>query len=217
MGKFRKHLNKKKWFHGTTLSAWRQICDKRIQVKHNIGHELDFGYGFYLTNKREQAEKYISDLIKLKQEAPDLSEFLETADTKEDNIPIVIEFEFCPLEWYENTALNFGIYNSYDDSFAEFVFHNRLNNINGENHHSYDVIFGVMSDSAPTTLILDYKKGYLGKEQVIEGLKKSTSNKQLTIHKQELCDKLSVSRVYCVFDGEELDYSEYSNFEQLKR
>lgn len=42
------------------------------------------------------------------------------------------------------------ILNNYDDNFAEFVFHNRINNANGENQHDYDFIFGVMNDIIET-------------------------------------------------------------------
>ena len=44
---YKKYLEQKTWFHGTTLSAWKELCNKKVKVDYNIGTELDFGYGFY--------------------------------------------------------------------------------------------------------------------------------------------------------------------------
>ena len=94
--------------------------------------------------------------------------------------------------------------NQYDDEFAEFVFHNRIYNVDGESHHNNDLIFGVMSDSRPTLLIQQYKRGVKSKHDVIEGLKKSTRVKQISIHNQHICDILVISKIYHAETGEEL-------------
>ena len=62
--------------------------------------------------------------------------------------------------------------------------------------HEYDVIYGVMSDSVPTKLLLDFRAGETSKELVLEGLKKSTSMKQISIHNQNLCNTLKLTRAY---------------------
>lgn len=62
-----------------------------------------------------------------------------------------------------------------------------------------------MSDSLPTILIQKYKNKELTKENVIEGLKKSTAVKQLSIHNQKICDIIRISKAYYVESGEELD------------
>lgn len=54
-----KHLKQSKWYHATTLNGWRDICKYKLRVRHNIGNELDFGYGFYLTPILDQAKSLI--------------------------------------------------------------------------------------------------------------------------------------------------------------
>lgn len=136
-------------------------------------------------------------------------EGLPTKDPFDKKTPIVIEFRFSPFEWYEKGTYNFGFLNTYNNEFAEFVFHNRVRNIFGEEQHEFDLIFGVMSDNLPTVLIQKYKANQITREEVIEGLKKSTSNKQISLHNQDLCDKIAPARAYFVQTGEELNIDEY--------
>lgn len=196
------YLKNDKWYHGTTLHGWKQMCKLKVQANFNIGHELDFGYGFYLTPAFDQADSYIINLLKYKTSLP--------FDINEDKkIPLVIEFTFCPYDWYEMGIYKFKILNAYDDEFAEFVFHNRINNIDGEQQHDFDVIFGVMSDSVPTVLIERYKEQEITKEEVIENLKKSTRNKQISLHNQELCDRIIPTKVCNLATGKELSLVAY--------
>lgn len=144
-----KHLRKNKWFHGTTLAAWHDICKQGIVSNYNKGNELDFGYGFYLTPIKEQAEHFISTMLEYRKQESFLSELngiiTDTTYERLSRIAIVIEFTFSPMEWMMSDRYKYLILNNYDDNFAEFVFHNRINNANGENQHDYDFIFGVMS------------------------------------------------------------------------
>lgn len=93
------------------------------------------------------------------------------------------------------------------------MFENRTKNLNGMNQHCYDILFGVMSDSLPTILFLQYENGEISKEKVIEGLKKSNSMKQLSLHNQGLCDIIKPKKAYCYNINsslrEELDINEY--------
>ena len=61
--KIRKYLSNDKWYHGTTLYNAKKIIDNGIIVDYNKGNELDFGYGFYLTPKKEQAESFITKIL----------------------------------------------------------------------------------------------------------------------------------------------------------
>ena len=94
------------------------------------------------------------------------------------------------------------ILNSYNDDFSEFVFNNRLNN--DDIQHNYDLIFGVMSDSLPIVLMQRYKNKELKKEEVLEGLKKTTSTKQLSIHNQAVCNLIKINKIYDINSGKEL-------------
>ncbi|GAA4881728.1 hypothetical protein GCM10023310_72220 [Paenibacillus vulneris] len=218
---YMKHLKKDKWYHGTTLEGWKGICEKGVLAAYNIGHELDFGYGFYLTPIKSQAEKFITTLLRVTKEdnemLSEIGSMFSFEDNKDSKIAVVVEFDFTPLEWMaRKDEYTYKILNAYDDEFAEFVFYNRTENDDGSKQHSYDYIFGVMSDSNPIIDIARYKNGEIGKEEVIESFKKSTSAKQLSIHNQKLCDIIKPSRAYVIDTGEELDINEYLNKRKQK-
>ena len=207
--KVRKYLSSDKWYHATTLDGFKKICDMGVKADYNKGNELDFGFGFYLTPQRDKAETFIKNVLEYdnSEVGDSITESfgLPIKENKDKKIPVVIEFSFVPLECFENTSYNYKILNAYDDEFAEFVFNNRVNNLSEENQHEFDLIFGVMSDSLPTILIQKYKNKELTKENVIEGLKKSTAVKQLSIHNQKICDIIKINKAYYVESGEELD------------
>ncbi|PYY28375.1 DUF3990 domain-containing protein [Paenibacillus illinoisensis] len=213
-----KYLKLDKWYHATTLDGWKSICRYGILANHNIGHELDFGHGFYLTHDKKQAEKYIITLLKYKNKGL-LSEIEFLLDSKVDkskSIPVLVEFDISPLEWLQRKEYDHYFFNKYDEEFAEFVFHNRMYNVNGEDHHGYDFIFGVMSDSNPIIDIERFRNGELEKVEVLEGFKKSTSSKQLSVHSQQLCDIIKPSRAYRIDTGEELNVDDYFNKREPK-
>lgn len=192
-------LGASKWYHGTTMKHLKSIKEKGVIANINIGFELDFGHGFYLTPEKKQAAKYIKDRVE-----GTYLDYLGLTMIPTDNTPIVLEFEFRPFDLFDKKEAKFGFLPTYDDRFAEFVFHNRYYNVDGEAHHDFDIIYGVMSDSIPTILIQKYKNGEIDKQEVIENLKKSTSAKQLSIHKQDICDIINLTNVYKVDMGKEL-------------
>lgn len=175
-------LSSSKWYHATTKENYENIRKTGVQSTYNIGNELDFGYGFYLTPSEKLAENY---LVRLYKRVDNLTETM-----------VVMEFSFCPLEWFSANQYSAAIFDKFDDRFANFVFTNRLESETKKQQHDYDVIYGVMSDSVPTKLLLDYRSGEIKKEEVLTGLKKSTSMKQLSIHNQALCDSIKLSRAY---------------------
>ena len=192
------------WYHGTFLSSWGNICEKGVLANYNIdkSQDLDFGFGFYLAPTSEKAERYITGLLA---KDPFIS--------KEEQ-PIILGFEFNPLEWFESDTCNTKAFTSFDDEFALFVFNNRTENLRGSKQHNYDVIYGVMSDSVPTISILEYQMGRKSKEDVLADLKIGTSMKQISLHKQELCDIIKLKEAY-ILDKEtgkrkELNINDYS-------
>ena len=187
-GKIKKHLNINMWYHGTVYSNWESICKNGILAEYNKDNSdsLDFGYGFYLAPSKERAEHYILSMM-------ENSGFYSETDE-----PIVLGFEFNPLEWFQNDEYNTKIFGKYDDEFAIFVFENRTLNVAGSKQHNYDVIFGVMSDSVPTLEIQKYKMGMVTKEEVIESFKVSTSMKQLSLHNQDICDIIRLKEAYVI-------------------
>lgn len=187
-GKIRKALSQNIWYHGTVLSNWDSFCHNGVlaDINKDTSDALDFGYGFYLAPTRERAEHYILSMM-------ENSAFYNDNDT-----PMILGFEFTPLEWFEKEKFNTKIFGKYDDEFAIFVFENRTQNVFGTKQHDYDVIYGVMSDSIPTQAILEYKMGTKTKEEVFECLKKPTSMKQISLHNQNLCDIIKLKEAYTI-------------------
>lgn len=187
-GKTRKILSQNTWYHGTVFSNWDSFCQNGILVDINkdTSDALDFGYGFYLAPTKERAEHYITSMIE------------NTDFYKDDDSPLILGFEFTPLEWFEGEEYNTKIFGKYDDEFAIFVFENRTENMFGSKQHDYDVIYGVMSDSVPTQAVLEYKMGIKTKEEVLDSLKKATSMKQISLHNQNLCDIIRLKEAYII-------------------
>lgn len=186
--KIQKILSQKTWYHGTLFSNWESFCKNGVLVDINkdTSDALDFGYGFYLAPSKERAEHYILSMM-------ENSDFYNSAD-----VPMILGFEFNALELFESEIYHTKIFDKYDDEFAIFVFTNRTENLSGSTQHNYDVIYGVMSDSVPTQAILEYKMGVKTKDEVLQILKKGTSMKQLSLHKQELCDSIQLKEAYTI-------------------
>lgn len=186
--KIRKILSQNMWYHGTIFCNWESFCKNGVLVDINkdTSDALDFGYGFYLAPSKERAEQYILRMM-------DNTDFYTI-----DDIPMILGFEFNALELFESGNYNTKIFGKYDDEFANFVFTNRTENLSGIKQHSYDIIYGVMSDSVPTQTILEYKIGTKTKEEVLESLKKGISMKQISLHKQEICDLIQLKEAYTI-------------------
>ena len=179
-------INRNKWYHGTTIEGAENIKKIGVIANYNYGSELDFGVGFYLTDTYEKANSYISKLP-ITNEDGSIARRTEWA---------VMEFEINPFEilFLSSNNYKFKNFNKHNDEFAKFSFDNRLNNVYNEKPHGYDIIWGVMSDSLPVKLLLDYKNGNISYEDAISQLQKPNSMKQLYIGRQEICDKLIVTQ-----------------------
>lgn len=180
-------LNQDKWYHGTTMESYQNICKQGVQRLYNVGTQLDFGAGFYLTDCVESASRYMQRL-------PD---FTETGELIERSKWCVIEFEFNPFRLLFETANSYTYQNfpKHDEAFAKFVFENRLNNAYNEKPHGYDIIWGVMSDSIPPEVLFAYLNNEITYDEAIIRLQKPHSMKQLYIGNQEICNMLKVSNV----------------------
>lgn len=176
-----------KWYHGTTLEGAQNIQKIGVLANYNIGSELDFGMGFYLTDSLKKAETYISRV-------PIMD---ENGKPKKRTEWAVIEFEFNPFEllFMQDNSYTYRGFPKHNEEFAKFAFENRLNNVYNENPHGYDIIWGVMSDSVPVQLILDYKNGNITYPEAILQMQKPNSMKQLYIGNQEICNMLKITTV----------------------
>ena len=70
-----------------------------------------------------------------------------------------------------------------------------MSNAFRENHHGYDIIWGVMSDNLPDQIVYDYTEGLITYDEAIVKLQKPNSMKQLYISTQEICDMLKITDV----------------------
>lgn len=192
---YNKYMKQDIWYHGTTLSGWKNLCKQKIRADYNSGTELDFGMGFYLTPKYNQAESYIKRILP----------YLD-GDDECDHTPVVIEFKLNLSKL--NPKYTHEKFLKYDERFAEFVFLNRQSP--DELIHHFDFVIGVMSDSNPVALLADYRANLISKEDLIIGLQKGTSMEQLSLHNQEICDILMVRKATLIENGKELDVDEYN-------
>ena len=182
-------LNRDLWYHGTSPDGAENIQENGPQAGYNIGNMLDFGAGFYLTDTKERAESYISRI-------PVLNRELKFEKRREW---AVIEFERNPFKLIFDEG-NEGKYKyknfpKHDEEFAKFAFYNRVSNVFRENHHGYDIIWGVMSDNLPDQIVYDYTEGLITYDEAIVKLQKPNSMKQLYISTQEISDMLKITDV----------------------
>ena len=190
-------LNRDLWYHGTSLEDAENIRKLGVIVDYNYGNSLDFGAGFYLTDTKKRADSYMSRVPVIE---PD-------GKTRTRTEWAVIEFNFNPFillfgnplktDEKELTVLNglnykYMNFAKHDKKFAEFVFENRLNN----KPHGIDIIWGVMSDSIPDQVMIDYSNGELTYDLAIEKLIKPNSMKQLYVGSQVICKMLKWSNLF---------------------
>ncbi|WP_084242399.1 DUF3990 domain-containing protein [Planomicrobium okeanokoites] len=202
--KTRRNIQKTKWYHGTTISGYQGIMDKGVKFDFSWGSELDFGPGFYLAPEKRMAEDFVKQQLSFK-----TSEGIEEFLSPDSLVPVVLEFEFSTMPYLERGELK--ILDVNDREFASFVTDNRIRAIEGL-LHNYPLIYGIMSDNNPADLVSKFRDGELDKEEVIQGIMDRTiSKRQLSIHTQDICDILKLTKAYVVDGGKELDINGYRN------
>lgn len=81
-----KQLGQTQWFHATLLRHLESL-KKGIDVKFNLGSELDFGPGFYITPDFEQARKFINKQVEVLNRSTSNIIF-----DSEEEVGIIVEF-----------------------------------------------------------------------------------------------------------------------------
>ena len=190
-------LKRKIWYHGTTAKDAENIVAHGVDVNYNVGSELDFGRGFYLTDTFERASNYISRIPEFDRG----NGFIERKEWA------VMEFEFDPYSVLFETENNYRYCNfpKHDEKFAKFVFRNRFYNVYNEKPHGYDLIWGVMSDSLPIQIVNDYKNHKISYEDALILLQKPNSMKQLFIGNQEICGMLKYVKTTVIKKEDDLN------------
>ena len=112
----------------------------------------DFGRGFYLSADREQAFR--------------LAQFktrIEGGDT------FVTEFEFDD-SFLTNGELNVKIFDAYTEDWAQFIFLNR-NNHSDSQQHDYDIVYGPIANDYVGAQMAKYEEGDITLAELLENLK----------------------------------------------
>ena len=180
-------LSCNRWYHATSKKFFDKIIHDGIKADINRHSELDFGYGFYLAENSDWAEKY----------------------AKGFDDGRIIEFHFRPVDILGEDK-NYRFFGKLDEEFAEFVFLNRMYFSDNADDcvHSYDLVAGVMSDGTQATDFEEFRDGDISKSELFGRLLLPKEDWQISIHSQLLCDQIIPCRAYDLKGGE-YDVSKY--------
>ena len=93
-----KQLGQTQWFHAT-LFRHLESLKKGIDVKFNLGSELDFGPGFYITPDFEQARKFINKQVEVLNRSTSNNNIFDS----EEEVGIIVEFRISNfIEIFKN-------------------------------------------------------------------------------------------------------------------
>ncbi len=148
-------------YHGGTEVVEKPVC--------LLGREnLDFGRGFYLTDIREQAERWarnIADLRKAENALLNIYRLDRNAILREARCKV---------------------FDAYDKQWLQFIIANRR----GEDMAAeYDYIEGGVADDRVINTINLHIQGYYSEEHTLRLLALHQPNNQICIRNQELIDK----------------------------
>lgn len=110
---------------------------------------LDFGYGFYTTTNKEQAENFAQKVI-----------------VRRGGKPIVNVYELD--ENARTDLLKIKKFSAPDEEWLDFVFAHRTGTYGG---NQYDLIIGAVANDDVYRTLQVYSTGLLTKEQALEALK----------------------------------------------
>ncbi len=129
-------------YHGSNV-----VVDQPKLVEQN--RFLDFGYGFYTTTNKEQAESFAGK-VKIRRGGKSILNIYELDEKKLSNLLKIKKFPVPNEEW------------------LDFVSANRNGTYNKE---QYDIIIGPVANDDVYQTLQVYSSGLLTKEQTLETLK----------------------------------------------
>ena len=137
-------------YHGSNLLVTEPEIRKTKYTK-------DFGWGFYTTEIRRQAEQWAIRRAQNFGGVPTVSSFI----------------------YEENPELSIRIFQSPDEEWLDFIAFCR-----GGNVHSYDIVKGPMADDVIWDYVRDYLDGNISKAAFMELAKFRKPTQQTTFHTQ---------------------------------
>lgn len=128
---------------------------------------LDFGQGFYVTDLREQAERWAARIATRKLGKPMLNVYEFDADAAK-------------------RGYRYLKFNSYDKAWLDFIVANR----NGKMlWKDYDVVEGGVANDNVIDTVEDYIRGRMSAEVALAELSKHRPNNQFCILNQDIIDQ----------------------------
>ncbi len=145
-------------YHGSALEVSKPLVA--------LGRpNLDFGQGFYVSDLREQAERWAARIAIRRMEKPVLN---------------VYEFDLDAAKQYSYLKFDF-----YDKAWLDFIVANRKGKMEWKD---YDVIEGGVANDNVIDTVEDYMRGRMSAEAALVELSKYRPNNQFCILNQEIID-----------------------------
>lgn len=145
-------------YHGSALEVSKPLVA--------LGrHNLDFGQGFYVTDLREQAERWATRIATRRMAKPVLSFY---------------EFDLDAAKQYRYLKFSF-----YDKAWLDFIVANRKGKMLWKD---YDVVEGGVANDNVIDTVEDYMRGRMSAEAALVELSKHRPNNQFCILNQEIID-----------------------------
>ena len=155
-------------YHGGTEIVKQPLCKKGRP-------NLDFGQGFYVTDLREQAVSWATQMANRRNESPILNKY------KLNREAILKE-------------ANCKVFTAYDRDWLEFIVASRQ----GKNvADEYDYIEGGVANDRVVDTVNLYMAGLMDIDTALRRLSEHKPNNQMCLLNQEITDK------YLIFDGAE--------------
>lgn len=146
-------------FHGSII----EVSNPLVALGRS---NLDFGQGFYVTDLREQAERWATRIAIRRMEKPMLN---------------VYEFDMNAVK----RDYRYLKFDSYDKAWLDFIVANRMGKMQWK---GYDVVEGGVANDNVIDTVEDYMRGRMSAEAALVELSKHRPNNQFCILNQEIID-----------------------------
>ncbi|AJA41349.1 hypothetical protein AXJ14_gp030 [Geobacillus virus E3] len=179
-------------YHGS-ISVYKTSLLKGIDLE-KCDERADFGKGFYLTTRKEQAEKWaIKNAISYNKKA-----LLQNKEPNAVGMVFVYSVDYTIL-----SKLNGIVLENRDKDWSLFIYHNRIGSNKGINNidAKYDFVYGSLADGKINTLAEQLKMGLITFEEFDAGIRPFSSlGDQLSLHTEEALKSVKLKNMYTVIN-----------------
>lgn len=147
----------------------------------NVGRSnLDFGPGFYVTDLKEQAERWALKMADIRGASPILSSYLLHKEA------LIANARYIKFDHYDKQWLDFICSCRQQADFCI----------------DYDVIEGGIADDRVVNSVKMYMNGYISADETLRRLQHYKPNNQICINKQELISEYLEFETYQILKHE---------------